>query len=96
MPSSWVTRQCLKGLFCDRRPVVNNTAKLTNLTWFLDAKRLEQELGLHPSLINDFAAVGYGVLGLDASDLCTLQTGIPQPAAPIAVIGAGTGQGQAF
>lgn len=86
-----------KACFAIAGPVVNNTAKLTNLTWFLDAKRLEQELGIAPiSLINDFAAVGYGVLGLDASDLCTLQTGIPQPAAPIAVIGAGTGLGQGF
>jgi len=68
-----------KACFAIAGPVVNNTAKLTNLTWFLDAKRLEQELELHPSLINDFAAVGYGVLGLDASDLCTLQTGISSP-----------------
>ncbi len=86
-----------KACFAIAGPVVNNTAKLTNLTWFLDAKRLEQELGIALiSLINDFAAVGYGVLGLDASDLYTLQTGIPQPAAPIAVIGAGTGLGQGF
>ncbi len=86
-----------KACFAIAGPVVNNTAKLTNLTWFLDAKRLEQELGIASiSLINDFAAVGYGVLGLDASDLYTLQPGKPQPAAPIAVIGAGTGLGQGF
>ena len=86
-----------KACFAIAGPVVNNTAKLTNLTWFLDAKRLEQELEIAPiSLINDFAAVGYGVLGLDASDLYTLQPGSPQPAAPIAVIGAGTGLGQGF
>jgi glucokinase len=86
-----------KACFAIAGPVVNNTAKLTNLVWFLDAKLLEQELGIAPiSLINDFAAVGYGILGLDASDLSTLQTGKPQPAAPIAVIGAGTGLGQGF
>lgn len=86
-----------KACFAIAGPVVNNTAKLTNLTWFLDAKRLEQELEIAPiSLINDFAAVGYGVLGLDASDLYTLQPGSRQPAAPIAVIGAGTGLGQGF
>lgn len=78
-------------------PVVNNTAKLTNIAWQLDAKRLEQELGIAAvSLINDFAAVGYGVLGLDAADLYTLQPGKPQTSAPIAVIGAGTGLGQGF
>lgn len=86
-----------KACFAIAGPVVNNTAKLTNLAWFLDAKRLEQELGIVTiSLINDFAAVGYGILGLDATDLYTLQTGKPQLAAPIAVIGAGTGLGQGF
>jgi glucokinase len=85
-----------KACFAIAGPVVNNTAKLTNLTWFLDSKRLEQELGITSiSLINDFAAVGYGVLGLEPADLSTLQPG-QQLSAPIAVIGAGTGLGQGF
>ncbi len=85
-----------KACFAIAGPVVNNTAKLTNLTWFLDSKRLEQELGITSiSLINDFAAVGYGVLGLEPADLSTLQAG-QQLSAPIAVIGAGTGLGQGF
>ncbi len=78
-------------------PVVNNTSRLTNLSWWLDADHLTAELAIpQVSLINDFAAIGYGVLGLGADDLHTLQTGEPQPDAPIAVIGAGTGLGQAF
>jgi glucokinase len=86
-----------KACFAIAGPVVNNTAKLTNLTWFLDVKRLEQELGITTiSLINDFAAVGYGILGLQPADLHTLQPGKHQPSAPIAVIGAGTGLGQGF
>ncbi|MCL1475773.1 glucokinase [Argonema antarcticum] len=86
-----------KACFAIAGPVVNNTAKLTNLVWSLDTKRLEEELGIASiSLINDFAAVGYGVLGLAESDLHTLQIGKPQPDAPIAVIGAGTGLGQGF
>ncbi len=86
-----------KACFAIAGPVVNNTVKLTNLTWWLDAERLEKELGISPiSLINDFAAVGYGVLGLEESDLYSLQAGKPQPAAPIAIIGAGTGLGQGF
>lgn len=86
-----------KACFAIAGPVVNNTAKLTNLTWFLDAQRLEQELEIACiSLINDFAAVGYGVLGLQPADLYTLQPGKHQPSAPIAVIGAGTGLGQGF
>jgi len=86
-----------KACFAIAGPVVNNTAKLTNLVWFLDTKRLEEELGIdHISLINDFEAIGYGILGLDKKDLYTLQVGQAKPEAPIAIIGAGTGLGQGF
>ncbi|MBW4593758.1 MAG: glucokinase [Brasilonema angustatum HA4187-MV1] len=86
-----------KACFAIAGPVVQNTAKLTNLAWFLESERLQQELGISQvSLINDFAAVGYGVLGLDNQDLLTLQAGKPNPEAPIAIIGAGTGLGQGF
>ena len=79
-------------MFCDRRP---SSGK--HLAWFLDTNRLTQELGiLSISLINDFAAVGYGIFGLTKQDLLTLQVGKYQPAAPMAVIGAGTGLGQGF
>lgn len=78
-------------------PVVDDTAQLTNLNWFLDARRLETELEIdRVSLINDFAAVGYGVLGLEPSYIQTLQPGKPKSSAPMAVIGAGTGLGQCF
>lgn len=86
-----------KACFAIAGPVVNNTSLLTNLGWSLDAKRLEEQLKIAQiSLINDFAAVGYGVLGLKDSDLHTLQTGKHQADAPIAIIGAGTGLGQGF
>ncbi len=78
-------------------PVVDNACKLTNLTWSLSGTRLEQELGIpRVHLINDFEAIGHGVPGLAPVDLHTLQAGRPDPAAPIAVIGAGTGLGQSF
>lgn len=86
-----------KACFAIAGPVVNDTCILTNLAWVLDARRLETELEISKiSLINDFAAVGYGILGLDTQDLYTLQAATPQPDAPIAVIGAGTGLGQGF
>ncbi|RCJ36974.1 glucokinase [Nostoc minutum NIES-26] len=86
-----------KACFAIAGPVVNNTAKLTNLAWFLDTERLQQELGIASiSLINDFAAVGYGIFGLQPQDLLTLQAGKLKPEAPIAIIGAGTGLGQGF
>ncbi|MFB8790071.1 MAG: glucokinase [Potamolinea sp.] len=86
-----------KACFAIAGPVLNDTSVLTNLDWFLEAKRLEKELEIpRITLINDFVAVGYGVLGLDTKDLYTLQPGTPNLDAPIAVIGAGTGLGQGF
>ena len=86
-----------KACFAIAGPVTNNTAKLTNLAWFLDGERLQEDLGIaRVSLINDFAAVGYGILGLKQEDLFTLQAGKPNPEAPIGIIGAGTGLGQGF
>ena len=86
-----------KACFAIAGPVVNNTAKLTNLTWFLETERLKQQLGINfMCLINDFSAVGYGIFGLSKQDLLTLQPGKHQPEAPIAIIGAGTGLGQGF
>lgn len=79
-------------------PVINRTSELTNLSWSLQGDRLATELGIgRVALINDFAAVGYGIEGLDRkNDLHTLQAAEPQPHAPIGLIGAGTGLGEGF
>jgi glucokinase len=78
-------------------PVNGNTATLTNLRWMLSGDRLSQELGIDTlELINDFAAIGYGLFGLKATDLVTLQAGEPNPQAPVAYLGAGTGLGEGF
>ncbi|MGB5899367.1 MAG: glucokinase [Geitlerinemataceae cyanobacterium] len=78
-------------------PVVKETCKLTNLSWFLEADRLQRELGIERvNLINDFAAIGYGVLGLSDDELHPLQAVKPDRNAPIAILGAGTGLGEAF
>jgi glucokinase len=89
--------QPLQACFGIAGPVVNNTCQLTNLSWHLTGDRLAQALSLKTvNLINDFAAVGYGVLGLQNPDLCSLQEVHPDSQAPIGVIGAGTGLGQGF
>jgi glucokinase len=78
-------------------PVVEETCILTNLNWVLEAKRLETELKLADvSLINDFVAVGYGILGLEATDVLPLQSAPVRANAPIAILGAGTGLGEGF
>jgi glucokinase len=47
-------------------------------------------------LINDFAAMGFGLLTLQPSELLTLNAAPHDPMAPIATIGAGTGLGECF
>nr|WP_199288715.1 glucokinase [Pseudanabaena mucicola] len=80
-------------------PVRDRKSQLTNLGWALDCDRIAINLGIDNgkvSLINDFVAVGYGVLGLQTNDLYTLQAGQVIERAPIGVIGSGTGLGEAF
>lgn len=86
-----------KACFAIAGPVIDNTSSLTNLSWSLDGDRLSEELEIaQVALINDFSAVGFGVLGLAPSDIHTLQAGKLRINSPIAVIGAGTGLGQGF
>lgn len=78
-------------------PVRDRKSQLTNLGWAFDCDRLAKEFNIaNVILINDFVAVGYGVLGLKPYDLYTLQKGKLLERAPIGVIGAGTGLGEAF
>lgn len=78
-------------------PVEHDVCTVTNLAWRLDGRRLERELGIsRVRLINDFEAIGHGVLTLGDGQLHTLQEGRYDRRAPRAVIGAGTGLGQAF
>lgn len=78
-------------------PVNLRTAQVTNLPWLIDADELQYGLGIgHVELINDFAAVGYGLDMLQASDFYCLQTGSVIEKATRAVIGAGTGLGEGY
>lgn len=72
-------------------------SQITNLPWRLDSQALARDLELpHVRLINDFQAVAYGIDTLPKDELDTLQPGVDQPGALRAVIGAGTGLGQAL
>lgn len=72
------------------------SAQLTNLPWRLDAQTLGARLGVPVRLLNDFAAVGYGLDALQPEDLATLHAGQADPAAPRLALGAGTGLGVAL
>lgn len=78
-------------------PVQDDRSVVTNLSWQLDARQMEIDLDIPQiRLINDFAAVGYGILALQPDDVVILQQGSVFPHAPMAVLGAGTGLGEAL
>ncbi len=82
------------GLAC---PVTARRAKLTNREFWIDADEIAQQLGIaQVRLINDFAAVAYGLDLLQTEDLAVLQEGKPQRDAPRVLLGAGTGLGVAL
>lgn len=78
----------------------NDTAKVTNLPWQLDAHQLAIKNHLNRlRLINDFQAVAFGLEMLTHDEVVVLQEGsVPAGVMPSdkAVIGAGTGLGQAL
>jgi glucokinase len=83
----------------------NNICHLTNLAWNLNGNDLAQELGIERViLINDFEAVGYGVLEFreleETEAFQEFQPGEEKNRiledAPLGIIGAGTGLGEAF
>jgi len=79
-----------------RETYSGQTVKVTNLPWEISGDIIAREFGLPKvRLINDFQAIGYGIELLEKSDLVVLQEGVPVTHGPRAVIGAGTGLGQA-
>jgi glucokinase len=78
-------------------PVIDDTCKTTNLPWQMDARRIEADLGIaRVRLLNDFEAVALGLGELSASQLDVLQDRPVDPDSPSAVLGAGTGLGEAI
>jgi glucokinase len=78
-------------------PVVGGTCRTPNLPWLTSAEELARDTGLaRVRLINDFAAAALGVLALEPASLAVLQEGRPHEHGTRAVLGAGTGFGQAI
>ena len=81
-------------------PVKDNKVQITNRsTWTMDGESLQTKFNIkNVSIVNDFLAVGYGLLTVDNTNDCvTLQTGNSNTEGmPIACIGAGTGLGQCY
>ena len=76
--------------------VIGRRAEVTNLGWTMDADVLAAAFSIpRVTLINDFYAVALGVPLLETADLLTLNAAPRVPYAPIAILGAGTGLGEA-
>lgn len=77
-------------------PVNGRTCKTTNLPWHIDADALERDCRIpRVTLLNDFQAVALGIPSVPEAELCLLQDAEVDPDGPVAIIGAGTGLGQA-
>lgn len=78
-------------------PVDGGVANVTNRPWQLNSNKLQQQFSIPDViLINDFQAVGYGIAALPGHAVEILQAGDEHPQGVRALIGAGTGLGQAF
>jgi glucokinase len=77
-------------------PVQDGRARITKLPWSIDEKRLSRKFrSVSFRLVNDFVANALGLPYLKPRQLRTLARGRPEPDGPKALIGAGTGLGQA-
>ena len=77
--------------------VINGQCRTTNLPWTVSAAQLQQHLSLaQVSLINDLAAMAFGMLHLPDEDFIELNPDASQQTGNRAVIAAGTGLGEAL
>ncbi|MDR0966001.1 MAG: glucokinase [Myxococcales bacterium] len=77
-------------------PITEQSCRATNLPWVIEAYELERALQIpRVRLVNDFHALSIGITCLPASDFAPLNDAPAAPEGPWAVIGAGTGLGEA-
>jgi glucokinase len=78
-------------------PIENNICRATNLPWIVDGRSLATRLGIERvRLVNDVHAGALGVTAVGSEWLAPLGGAPPMRRGPIAVVGAGTGLGEAF
>lgn len=74
----------------------DQTCRATNLPWFIEASALSRDLSIPKVLlVNDFHALSIGITCLPESDFVSLCDAAASDEGPWAVIGAGTGLGEA-
>lgn len=103
-----VVRQCLVDCHAEGEqvatacfgvagPVLGDTASLTNVDFTIDAPELARAFDISVvALLNDLQAMASSLPTLAATELHTLQAGVPVATGNLSVIAAGTGLGQAL
>ena len=77
-------------------PVSAGRSRITNLGWKLDERALARATGIpRVALVNDFGANALGLRFLRPRAVATLLPGRADPVGPVALLGAGTGLGEA-
>jgi glucokinase len=77
-------------------PVRDGVAKITKLPWRLDERTLARQIGIpRIALVNDFQAAAAGIHYLRPRQLATVVPGRSERGGTVAILGAGTGLGQA-
>ena len=76
-------------------PVIGNRCAATNLPWVVDGRQLEETLGFPCQIVNDFAAAARGTALVGEGDRVQLGGGSALADGVVAVLGAGTGLGEA-
>ena len=85
------------AVFAVAGPVVCGKAKITNLPWFLDEKKLKKKFGFSSvKLINDLVGIAASVPFLKHSDVVTINKGKVCKKGTIAVVAPGTGLGISY
>jgi len=86
-----------RAVFGVAGPVLGGRADITNLGWDIDEAQVQRVLGLRSTrLLNDLAAVAYGIPALRPDELLTLNEGTPVAGGARAVIAPGTGLGESY
>lgn len=76
-------------------PIIDQKTQTTNLSWFVDAEKLKEFLGIaRVRLLNDLEAIALGTLILEEGAFSTLNKGASTGQGNRVVIAAGTGLGE--
>ncbi len=84
------------GAFGVAGPVRQGRAKITKLPWIIDERRVAERTRIpQVTVLNDFVAAALGLPYLSTGQVLVLRRGREESGGPVALIGAGTGLGQA-